>query len=512
MVRVKIITLIALGIMLPLSNMALMRSSATPSHPIITSFPFAMQKEDYGVWKTSTRELITTVDHEFVNGSWKTTTSPLMYNITSYSKIVMKNDTVFNESNKCNLTVDEFENSTNAPSMTNASDWLCTESGSSMILNKTVESLVPAFEEDRVLPTDVDLNVIFGPLMQSEFGEPLNESSSTVKITYSIQKWISSNQTQVTTTMGNMTINDQFAYNMTEYYNNSGTWTLLGSKIDNGTEKVGYYMTINSNHLLNFEKMMVTVNGSTISSPTEWENINGTINATSRLVYTAYFPSAPLNLLATGGNMQVALSWQAPLRSGESAITGYNIYRSTSPGSETLLTTTSNMTTFTDTSVKNGQIYYYKITAVNATGEGALSNEACATPFASITLPSSPRNLQATAGNGQVTLSWQAPANNGGSAIMGYKIYRGSSTGDETYLSTIANVTTYMDKNVTNGQTYYYKISAVNGAGEGIQSSEASATLSTTNIMLFIIVAVIAGIAIVSIVTVVSVHKKKRIM
>jgi hypothetical protein len=84
------------------------------------------------------------------------------------------------------------------------------------------------------------------------------------------------------------------------------------------------------------------------------------------------------------------------------------------------------------------------------------------------TAPSSPRNLIATPGNGQVILAWDASADDGGSAITNYIVYR-SSTESGTY-SPIASPTglTYTDTGLTNGQTYYYKVSANNSAGEGI--------------------------------------------
>ncbi|HSW78987.1 MAG TPA: carboxypeptidase regulatory-like domain-containing protein, partial [Candidatus Babeliales bacterium] len=44
-------------------------------------------------------------------------------------------------------------------------------------------------------------------------------------------------------------------------------------------------------------------------------------------------------------------------------------------------------------------------------------------------------------------------------------------------LTTLSNVTTYTDNVVTNGTTYYYKVSAVNSVGESSQSGELSATI-----------------------------------
>jgi subtilase family serine protease len=95
------------------------------------------------------------------------------------------------------------------------------------------------------------------------------------------------------------------------------------------------------------------------------------------------------------------------------------------------------------------------------------------------TVPSAPQNLKATAGNAQLTLSWSAPSSNGGFAITNYNIYRGTASGGETLLTTLGNVLAYTDMAVTNGQTYYYQITAVNSIGESSRSNEASATPST---------------------------------
>src|SRR5947207_1549715 len=190
-------------------------------------------------------------------------------------------------------------------------------------------------------------------------------------------------------------------------------------------------------------------------------------------------PSAPTNLVATGGNAQVGLTWQAPGSNGGSPITNYKIYRGGAPSTETLLTTVGAVTSYTDTAVTNGVTYYYQVSAVNNVGEGPRSNEASATPSAAPpppSPPSAPQNLAATGGNAQVTLTWQAPASNGGSPITNYKIYRGTTSGGETLVATIGNQLSYSDGGLTNGVTYYYQVSALNNVGEGPKSNEASAT------------------------------------
>ena len=191
-------------------------------------------------------------------------------------------------------------------------------------------------------------------------------------------------------------------------------------------------------------------------------------------------PTPPRYLQAIPGDKFVDLRWDAPSGDGGSAITEYKIYRDTSSGGETYLASVSASTTsYEDKTVNNGQTYYYHVTAVNVAGESISSNEVHAKPQGT---SSPPRNLQATAGDGYVTLEWNVPSNNGGSLIENYLVYRGTTSGGERLLETIGIFLDYQDTLVEAGQTYYYKISAVNSAGEGEKSNEVSVMLATPTI------------------------------
>jgi titin len=75
-----------------------------------------------------------------------------------------------------------------------------------------------------------------------------------------------------------------------------------------------------------------------------------------------------------------------------------------------------------------------------------------------------------------VDLAWSVPSSNGGSAITGYQIYRGTSAGTETLLTTVAaSARSYHDQATIRNRRYYYVIRAVNAVGTGPQSSEVSA-------------------------------------
>ena len=90
--------------------------------------------------------------------------------------------------------------------------------------------------------------------------------------------------------------------------------------------------------------------------------------------------------------------------------------------------------------------------------------------------PGAPTSLAATPGDDSVSLAWNAPTFDGGSTITNYKVYRGLSSGSLSFHADTGTTTSYDDGSAANGTTYYYKVSAVNGNGEGALSNEAAAT------------------------------------
>lgn len=181
-------------------------------------------------------------------------------------------------------------------------------------------------------------------------------------------------------------------------------------------------------------------------------------------------PAAPVLSVGATGNASVPLSWTTPANGG-SAITGYKVYRGTASAGETLYASLGVVNTYTDTSATNGTTWYYQVTAVNAVGESARSNEVSATPTWS---PTAPQNLSgAGAGSNSVNLTWTAPASNNGSAIQYYNVYRGTTSGGET-LTASSTVTSFTNSGLTAGTLYYYQVSAKNGVGEGPKSNEIS--------------------------------------
>ncbi|MBI5756561.1 MAG: fibronectin type III domain-containing protein [Nitrospirae bacterium] len=86
--------------------------------------------------------------------------------------------------------------------------------------------------------------------------------------------------------------------------------------------------------------------------------------------------------------------------------------------------------------------------------------------------PTAPTGVTATAGDGQVTISW--------SSITGatsYNIYWSTTTGvTKTSGTKIPNVTSpYTHPSLTNNTPYYYVVTAVNANGESMESAQVSA-------------------------------------
>ena len=90
-------------------------------------------------------------------------------------------------------------------------------------------------------------------------------------------------------------------------------------------------------------------------------------------------PAAPTGLQVTAeGNAQLGLSWSAV-----SGAVGYNLYRSPLSGGGWVKLNNSLLTgtTFTDTGLRNTQVYYYVATALDSAGnESAYSNQASGMP------------------------------------------------------------------------------------------------------------------------------------
>jgi hypothetical protein len=137
-------------------------------------------------------------------------------------------------------------------------------------------------------------------------------------------------------------------------------------------------------------------------------------------------------------------------------------------------------------SVDPSSIFCSAATNCSAVGSAYLdgSVETLSTSPSQTTLSGAPTGLTAIAGDTAVALSWSAPSNNGGSAVEGYDVYEGTSSGGESTTSlnsTLITTTSYTAAGLTNGTKYYFVVKAVDAPGSSAASNEASATPRQTN-------------------------------
>ena len=251
------------------------------------------------------------------------------------------------------------------------------------------------------------------------------------------------------------------------------------------------------------------VNGTTYVFQVRAVNGNGDGSASNTVEATPARPlpapvwttTNPLPVVA--GNRRVTLSWtRIPDASGsgdDASVTGYQYRRRVVGGpyggwttiADADLVESGDIRSHTVTGLTNDTTYVFQVRGRNSVGGGAASTEQEGMPEAKA--PGAPTNLTAAEGDAQVTLSWRAPADDGGEPITGYD-YRYRPQNDATYddtenpwTATGGTGTTVTVHGLMNGTTYYFQVRAVNdldctvsgrtdGCDEGQESLEASAT------------------------------------
>lgn len=98
------------------------------------------------------------------------------------------------------------------------------------------------------------------------------------------------------------------------------------------------------------------------------------------------------------------------------------------------------------------------------------------------TLPTSPQSISLTAGQGQVSVSWTAPASNGGSAVTSYTLQRATNSGFTTGVVTTTGLTGLSTTvtGLTNGTPYYFRVYAVNAVGTAAGTGSAWKTAASS--------------------------------
>jgi hypothetical protein len=181
-------------------------------------------------------------------------------------------------------------------------------------------------------------------------------------------------------------------------------------------------------------------------------------------------PAPPGDLAATAGEGRVDLAWSRPTTRADgsplAAVRGYNIYRSEQAGAfpdRPLNAEPVAEARYADGGLANDRTYFYVVRAVvNEAApwqESGSSNMAAATPR-DITPPAAPQNLRAAVTRAEVSLIWDP---NTEPDLAGYLVYRSEvpHTAYQRLTPQPLRGTTYADRTVARGATYYYVITAV---------------------------------------------------
>ena len=188
-------------------------------------------------------------------------------------------------------------------------------------------------------------------------------------------------------------------------------------------------------------------------------------------------PAAPV--VSSASVTSVTATWTAPANAGP-AITDYDYrHRVTSPqGSWTeVTTTTTTALSATITQLAEDTEYDVQVRATNDEGTSGWSDPGTGTAGSTEAgaIANAPENLQATAGDAEATLRWDAPNNDSGADITGYAYRYKASGGDFIAYTDIpesgpgqANARSYTVTELTNGLEYVFHVRALNEHGGGL--------------------------------------------
>ena len=263
---------------------------------------------------------------------------------------------------------------------------------------------------------------------------------------------------------------------------------------DNGTPIIGYIVAYRPKGHTNWQTRTFTPSPTQgiikgLTNDTEYEirvralnslspqgRSNWSPTATATPGAAAQPPEAPATPRVTPGDGQVTVEWAAPDDNG-SPITGYQLtYRQSGDANWRSRTLTPSPTQLTITGLDNDTRHEFRVLAQNSEGRSDWSPTATATPGADEQVPDAPGAPRLTAGDGQITVEWDAPDNNG-SRITDYNVsYSVSGADDWTTLWGDPDTRSLTITGLENDTQYSVRVDAHNADGPSDWSPIATAT------------------------------------
>jgi uncharacterized protein (TIGR02145 family) len=192
---------------------------------------------------------------------------------------------------------------------------------------------------------------------------------------------------------------------------------------------------------------------------------------TSPILSTVPVTNIAATLASSGGNIT---------SDGGATVTERGVCWSTITGPTTALSTKTTdgpgTGTFTSsiTALTARTVYYVKAYATNSVGTNYGNEIIFTTSAPPSTVPGAPTIGMATAGTAKSTITFTAPASNGGSSITGYKVT--SSPGGFTSSGSRSPI---IVSGLTNGTAYTFTVIAKNANGNSLPSSASNSVIPT---------------------------------
>ncbi len=185
-------------------------------------------------------------------------------------------------------------------------------------------------------------------------------------------------------------------------------------------------------------------------------------------------PSEPLDLKASTDNGSVTLNWTPPIDLGGGRIEAYVVYRGPTRNELEVLETIGNLTSFLDDTAILGEFVYYAVTGRNS---GGLGIQSAAVRIKPVGPPGAPGGFSAVGEDAKVTLTWTAPGSDGGSMLIGFYVYRGTTLDNVGVVATKTVVQlSHVDTSVVNGVQYVYYLTAFTDVAESRPSNAIDVT------------------------------------